>query len=161
MYAKCYKCDKSVANGYYIPESDPQTTWTLLMTYNIVQKSNTGRHTVRIYLTTILINRRNGISTITHSYRKNPCAFHCKNPFRTLKAKINYLETFGVDKVLYLSKEGIFTIQNNLNTFWINVFEAWAKFELPPPTTSEEVLSQTIWSNKNIKRNGRSFIYQS
>ena len=25
------------------------------MTYNIVQKSNTGRHTVRIYPTTILI----------------------------------------------------------------------------------------------------------
>ena len=62
---------------------------------------------------------------------------------------------------LYLSKEGIFTIQNNFNTFWINVFEAWAKFELPPPTTPEEVMSQTIWSNKNIKRNGRSFIYQS
>ena len=74
---------------------------------------------------------------------------------------IDTLEAFGGDKVLYLSKEGIFTIQNNLNTFWINVFEAWAKFELPPPTTPEEVMSQTIWSNKNIKRNGRSFIYQS
>ena len=90
MYAKCYKCDKSVAIDYYIAKSDPKTTWTLLMTYNIVKKSNTGRHTVRIYLTSVWTNRRNGISTTTHSYRKNPCAFHCKNPFRTLKAKINY-----------------------------------------------------------------------
>ena len=40
--------------------------------------------------TKFYINRRNGISTITHSYRKNPCVFHCKNPFRTLKATINY-----------------------------------------------------------------------
>ena len=66
------------------------------------------------------------------------------------------MEAFGGDKVLYLSKEGILTIQNNLNTFWINVFEAWAKFELPPPITPEEVMS-----NKNIKRNERSFIFQT
>ena len=71
------------------------------------------------------------------------------------------MEAFGEDKVLYLSKEGILTIQNNLNTFWINVFEAWTKFELPPPTTPEEVISQMIWTNKNIKRNGRSFIFQT
>ena len=32
VYAKCYKCDKSVAIDYYIAKSDPKTTWTLLMT---------------------------------------------------------------------------------------------------------------------------------
>ena len=89
VYAKCYKCDKSVAIDYYIAKSDPKTTWTLLMTYNIV-KTIKHRQTHSQNISDIHINRRNGISTITHSYRKNPCAFHCKNPFRTLKAKINY-----------------------------------------------------------------------
>ena len=91
MYAKCCNLT-SVANDYYVAKSDPKTTGTLLMTYNIVHISNTGRHTVRTYLTNtkFYINRRNGISTIEHSYRKYPCIFQCKNPFRTLKATINY-----------------------------------------------------------------------
>ena len=64
------------------------------------------------------------------------------------------LDAFRGNKVLYLSMEGVLTTQNNFNPFLIKVSEAWAKFKLPPPTTPVEVMSQTIWSNKNIKRNG-------
>lgn len=66
---------------------------------------------------------------------------------------------FGGDKILYLRSEGLLSSLYNFNSFWKSVFEVWAKFESPPPTTPDEVMSQTIWLNNNIKRSGRKFIF--
>ena len=71
---------------------------------------------------------------------------------------LDTLEGFGGDKILYLPSEGLLKSLHNFNPFWKSVFEMWAKFERFPPTTPNEVMSQCIWLNNNIKRNGRKFI---
>ena len=78
-------------------------------------------------------------------------------PWKTLL--LDSLEVFGGDKILYLRSEGLLSSLYNFNSFWKSVFEVWAKFESPPPTTPDEVMSQTIWLNNNIKRSGRKFIF--
>ena len=85
MYANY---NNSVATDYYIAKSDPRTTGTLFMTEYCTYIQHRQTHSQNISDTHLI--RRNGISMITHSNRKNPCIFHCKNPFKTLKATINY-----------------------------------------------------------------------
>ena len=45
---------------------------------------------------------------------------------------------------------------HQFNSFWKNLFEIWIRFETQPPTTSEQVMSQPIWLNNKIKRDGRT-----
>ena len=68
------------------------------------------------------------------------------------------LERYGGDKILYLTSECILVSLDNFNPFWKSTFEVWSKFERLPPKTPDEGMSQCIWLNGNIKRNGRTFI---
>ena len=71
---------------------------------------------------------------------------------------LDTLERNGGDKILYLPSEGILISLDNFNSFWKSTFKVWSKFERLPPTTPDEVMSQCIWLNGNIKRNCRKFI---
>ena len=77
-------------------------------------------------------------------------------PWKTLL--LDTLERYGGDKILYLTSEGILMSLDNFNPFWKSTFEVWSKFERLPPTTTDEGMSQCIWLNGNIIRNGRKFI---
>jgi hypothetical protein len=71
------------------------------------------------------------------------------------------IEKYGGDKILYLKKEGLESISNKLNPFWRDILLNLS--ELLPPKDEEEnniinILSQPIWLNFNIKRNGIIFL---
>ena len=73
---------------------------------------------------------------------------------------LSYIEKYGGDKI-YLKKEGLESISNKLNPFWRDILLNLS--ELLPPKDEEEnniinILSQPIWLNCNIKRNGIFFI---
>ena len=75
---------------------------------------------------------------------------------------LSYIEKYGGDKILYLKKEGLESISNKLNPFWRDILLNLS--ELLPPKDEEEkniinILSQPIWLNFNIKRNGNFFYY--
>ena len=75
---------------------------------------------------------------------------------------LSYIEIYGEDKILYLKKEGLESISNKLNPFWRDILLNLS--ELLPPKDEEEkniinILSQPIWLNFNIKRNGIFFYY--
>ena len=66
-------------------------------------------------------------------------------------------EKYGGDKILWSKKEGLESISNKLNPFWRDILLNLS--ELLPPNDEEEnnsinILSQPIWLNFNIKRNG-------
>jgi hypothetical protein len=90
----------------------------------------------------IIIIKRNGAKTIS---------------LQTLFGRLKY----GEDKILYLKKEVLETIYDKLNPFWRDVLLNLS--ELLPPKEEEEkdiinILSQPIWLNFNIKRNGNFFL---
>jgi len=73
----------------------------------------------------------------------------------------NFIEKYGGDKILYLKKEGLESISDKLNPFWRDILLNLS--ELLPPNDEEEnnfinILSQPIWLNFNVKRNGNFFI---
>ena len=71
---------------------------------------------------------------------------------------LDTMERYGGDKMLYLPKEGILTLLHYFNSFWKSTLEVWANLVRYPPTTPDEVMSQCIWLNNNIKCNGRKVI---
>ena len=74
---------------------------------------------------------------------------------------LSYIEKYGGGKILYLKKEGLDSISDKLNPFWRDILLNLS--ELLPIKDEEEkdiinTLSQPIWLNLNIKRNGNFFI---
>ena len=74
---------------------------------------------------------------------------------------LSYIEKYGGDKILYLKKERLESISDKLNPFWRDILLNLS--ELLPPKDEEEnniinILSQPIWLNFNVERNGDSFI---
>ena len=70
------------------------------------------------------------------------------------------IEKYGGDKILYLKREGLESISDKLKPFWRDILLNLS--ELLPPKDEEEnniinILSQPIWLNFNIKRNGNFF----
>ena len=77
---------------------------------------------------------------------------------------LSYIEKYGGDKILYLTKEGLEKIAKKLNPFWRDIFLNLAK--LKPEKVKDEnnpinILSQPIWLNINIKRCGKPFIFEN
>ena len=69
----------------------------------------------------------------------------------------------GGDKIIYLKKEGLESISDKLNPFWRDILLNLS--ELLTIKDEEEkdiinILSQPIWLNFNIKRNGNVFIIE-
>ena len=76
---------------------------------------------------------------------------------------LSYIEKYGGDKILYLKKEGLASISEKLNPFWRDILLNLS--ELLTIKDEEEkdiinILSQPIWLNFNIKRNGNIFIIE-
>ena len=74
---------------------------------------------------------------------------------------LSYIEQYGGDQILYLEKESLKSNADMLNPFWRDI--PLNLSELLPPNDEEEnnvinILSQPIWLNFNIKRNG-NFLY--
>ena len=74
---------------------------------------------------------------------------------------LSYIEKYGGGKILYLKKEGLDSISDKLNPFWRDILLNLS--ELLPIKDEEEkdninTLSEPIWLNLNIKRNGNIFI---
>jgi hypothetical protein len=75
---------------------------------------------------------------------------------------LSYTGTYDGDKILYLKKEGLESISDKLNPFWRDILLNLS--EMLSPKDEEEnsiinILSQPIWLNFNIKRNGNFFYY--
>ena len=77
---------------------------------------------------------------------------------------LSTLSKYGGDKVLYLNKEGLEVCSRHLNSFWRDILLNLSELAIvgnamnENNTTIEQVLSQPIWMNSNIKINGSSFI---
>ena len=74
---------------------------------------------------------------------------------------LSYIEKYGGGKILYLKKEGLDIISDKLNPFWRDILLNLSE-RLPIKDEEEKdiinTLSQPIWLNLNIKRNGNLFI---
>ena len=63
------------------------------------------------------------------------------------------LNSYGGDKCFYMKKEGLKAISNKFNSFWSNLFCIWADIQQNEGdnATPDQVLSQPLWYNNEIK----------
>ena len=95
---------------------------------------------------------------------KNVLALELFDPMNMSEWKIlllSYTGKYGGDKILYIKKEGLESISDKLNPFWRDILLNLS--EMLSPKDEEEnsiinILSQPIWLNFNIKRNGNFVI---
>jgi hypothetical protein len=72
-----------------------------------------------------------------------------------------YRKIWG-DKILYLTKEGLASISEKLNPFWRDILLNLSELLSIKDEQEKDIiniLSQPIWLNFNIKRNGNFFYY--
>ena len=70
---------------------------------------------------------------------------------------IDDLEKFGNDKILSLPPNGLTKI-NSLNEFWKEIIDIWSSLSDVSPAAPEQILSQPIWYNNNMKIDKNIFI---
>jgi hypothetical protein len=73
-----------------------------------------------------------------------------------------HIEKYGGDKILYLTKEGLASISEKLNPFWRDILLNLSELLSIKDEQEKDIiniLSQPIWLNFNIKRNGNFFYY--
>ena len=77
------------------------------------------------------------------------------------KLLIDEIEPYGGEKVWSLTKGGLKT-KSFSNPFWQNILEIWSNtcIQQNTATTPEEILSQPIWYNKNIKIANKSVFFK-
>ena len=71
-------------------------------------------------------------------------------------ANIRPLDASRGEKLWYLSPSGL----KQINSFWRDVILHYASIRDNPSTAPEEILSQPLWLNSEIKIGGKAVLYQ-
>ena len=73
---------------------------------------------------------------------------------------IDDLEKFGNDKIWSLPPNGLTKI-NSLNEFWKEIIDIWSSLSDVSPAAPEQILSQPIWYNNNMKIDKKHIYYKN
>ena len=79
-------------------------------------------------------------------------------PWKTLA--LNNFENFGGNNIWHLHKEGLLKLSNKMNRFWKCVFKSWSQLDSKEVLTPEDILSEPLYYNNNIKINNNIFFYK-
>ena len=69
----------------------------------------------------------------------------------------DHLDASGGEKLWYLSPAGLKQLAKKYNSFWRDVILHYASIRDNPSTAPEEILSQPLWLNSEIKIGGNQF----
>lgn len=64
---------------------------------------------------------------------------------------LDTLEKIGGDKILFLQEIGISKCCAGFNSFWIDVFQNWAKLNQSLTASPNDIISQPLWYNPEIR----------
>ena len=81
------------------------------------------------------------------------------SPWKTLF--IDCYNKFGADKIWMLSPKGMEKISSNFNKFWKDICLNWSKLPKGSISSPEDILTQSIWFNNNLKINNQIVFYEN
>ena len=72
---------------------------------------------------------------------------------------LSYIQKFGGDKILHLSKEGLLYLAKKVNPFWHDILVNFSKLKNKLKVENNtDILYQSIWLNPNIKMDGKMIL---